>query len=57
MLEPVSYQLSPSFTQPHKGMKDRGKENLNFGRVEERSFHVCALAGKWSLFVYIITAL
>lgn len=59
VLKPVSYQLSPSFTQhtAHKGMKDRVKENLNFGRVVERSFQVLALAGKWSMSVYIIAAL
>lgn len=59
MLEPVSYQLSPSFTQrtAYKGTKDRDKENLNFGRMEERSFQVCALAGKRSQSVYIIAVL
>lgn len=59
VLEPVSHQLSPSFTQQtaHKGIKDSVKENRNFGRIVERSLQVCAVAGKWSMSVSITAAL
>jgi len=34
-------------------MNDRVKEDLNFGRKLVRSFQICALAGQWSMSVYI----
>lgn len=55
VLEPILCRLSPTFEEraAYRRMKDRVKEDLNFGRKVVKSFQVCILFGKWSVSLYI----